>query len=216
MVKVVKTEFSHLDKVAVCHAKAFPNALATALGKKYLKVMLSWYLSTSKTFLFHLESDGNVVGYCGSIISDGTLGTGSSSGMAQHSFSAAVKALLIRPWVFFHPEILAKWSLLFRNLLMKLGLRKKRHFTKEQSVLMSQDPHVGLVVIGVDPSFHGKGYGSLLLKEFERSAKVDYGIHKLQLSVKADNAKAIRAYQNNGWLTKGGNAPSLTMYKFMD
>jgi GNAT superfamily N-acetyltransferase len=136
--------------------------------------------------------------------------------MAQHSFSAAVKAILFRPWVLLHPEILAKWPLLFRNLLMKLGLRKKRHFTREQSILMSQDPYVGLVVIGVDPYFHGKGYGSLLLKEFERIAKVDYGIHKLQLSVKADNTKAIRAYQNNGWLIKGSNAPSLTMYKFMD
>jgi ribosomal protein S18 acetylase RimI-like enzyme len=216
MVEIVKTELFHLDKVARCHTKAFPKALATALGNKYLKVMLSWYLSTSKTFLFHLECDGAIVGYCGSIISDGTLGTGSSSGMAQHSFSAAVKALLIRPWVLLHPEILAKWPLLFRNLLMKLGLKKKRHFTKQQSIIMSQDPHVGLVVIGVDPKFHGKGYGSILLKEFERIAMIDYGIHKLQLSVKADNSKAIRAYQKNGWIINGENVNTLTMFKFMD
>jgi hypothetical protein len=142
MVIIVKTEYFHLHNVAQCHAKSFPKSLATALGKKYLKVMLSWYLSTSKTFLFHLDCDGAIVGYCGSIISDGTLGTGSASGMAQHTFWSAIWAFTTHPWVFFHPELPAKWPVIRKNILVRLGLKSKNHFTKEQQKKATKVPTI--------------------------------------------------------------------------
>ncbi len=209
MDKIKSTLPSDLSALARCHLAAFPESLATALGQRYCFRMLSWYLSTDKTFLFHIEDEqGRCAGYCGGMISDGSLGTGSASGMAQHTFKAALWAFATHPWVFFHPEVRAKWPLLWKNLLMKLGLRKKVHFSPEQAQRMAKDPHAGLVVIGVDPAFQGKGYGSLLLKEFERRALEDYGIRKLQLTVLADNAQAIRAYERNGWVrgeVKGGS-----------
>lgn len=58
---------------------------------------------------------------------------------------------------------------------------------------------MGLVVIGVKNNFHGKGYGSILLQEFERIARQDGGIKRIQLSVRASNKKAIKSYLRNGW-----------------
>jgi ribosomal protein S18 acetylase RimI-like enzyme len=72
---------------------------------------------------------------------------------------------------------------------------------------------VGLVVIGVDPKYHGNGFGSLLLKEFERLAIEEYGINNLQLTVLANNAQAIRAYEKNGWQKGAQNGNSLNMHK---
>lgn len=211
---IINTLHSHLPQLARCHSAAFPKSLATALGNRYLAKMLSWYLSSDKTFLFHVEDDkGHCAGYCGSIVSDGILGTGSASGMAQYTFKHAIWAFLTHPWVLFHPEVRAKWPLLWKNILMKLGVRKKVHFSKEQKTAMAKDPHVGLVVIGVDPKYQGKGFGSLLLKEFERRAVEDYGIRKLQLSVLADNAQAILAYERNGWVKGKLEGKSLSMYK---
>lgn len=203
-----------LPAIARCHRAAFPGALASALGQRYVAEMLSWYLSTDKTFLFHLEVDGICAGYCGGMISDGTLATGSASGMAQHSFGAAVHAFLLRPWVLFHKEVRAKYPLLWRNLLMKLGLRAKVH-APAQKAKQRKDPHAGLVVIGVDPAFQGKGYGSVLLKEFERRVVEDYGVHKLQLTVLANNVQAIRAYERNGWMRGIVQGRSLGMEKFV-
>ncbi len=208
------TTLNDLPAIARCHCAAFPGALASALGRRYVAHMLSWYLSSDKTFIFHLENEqGLCAGYCGGIVSDGTLGTGSASGMAQHSFKAAVWAFVTHPWVLFHPEVRAKWPLLWRNLLMKIGLRPKAHFNAAQQANRAQDPQVGLVVIGVDPAFQGKGYGSVLLREFERRATEIYGIRKLQLSVLADNLPAIRAYERNGWVKTELQGRSLGMVK---
>jgi len=176
--------------------------------------MLSWYLCSEKTFLFYLEIEGVCAGYCGGMVRDGEMKTGSASGMAQHSFNAAVRAFLLRPWVLFHPEVRAKYPLLLRNVLMKLGLRSKVHAPQQQEK-QRQDPQAGLVVIGLDPAFQGKGYGSLLLREFERRVVEDYGIHKLQLTVLANNVQAIRAYERNGWMRGIVQGRSLGMEKFV-
>lgn len=214
MEKITSTLPSNLPSLARCHRAAFLRALATALGQRYVIRMLSWYLSSDKTFIFHIEDEkGRCAGYCGGIVSDGSLGTGSASGMAQHTFYAAIWAFMTHPWVLFHPEVRAKWPILWRNILMKLGLRRRVHFSPEQKAQMAKTPQVGLVVIGVDPAYQGKGYGSLLLKEFERRAVEDYGIRKLQLTVLADNAQAIRAYERNGWVRGEVQGKSLGMYK---
>lgn len=210
---VQSTEYFELSDLARCHRAAFPHSLATALGRRYVTRMLSWYLSGSKTFLFHVKDEnGHIAGYCGGMVSDGTLPTGSASGMAQHSFYAALWAFATHPWVLWHPEVRAKWPLLKKNVCSRLGLRKKKDITPEQSKKMRAAPRVGLVVIGVDPACQGKGYGSLLLQEFERRAVTDYGIHQLQLTVLASNSTAIRAYERNGWIRgqQAGNSLQMT------
>ncbi|GCD77336.1 hypothetical protein JCM31826_08180 [Thermaurantimonas aggregans] len=217
MEKIVDSTKKDLKNIAKCHISSFPKALSSALGKKYVSHMLSWYLSSDKTFLFHIEDEqGNCAGYCGGIVSDGTLATGSASGMAQYTFKAAITAFLTHPWVLFHPEIRAKWPLLWKNIKMKIGLAPKVHFNQDQKKKMAQDPQVGLVVIGVDPRYQGKGYGSLLLKEFERRAVEIYGIKKLQLSVLASNHKAIKAYERNGWKFDKQNGKSVSMIKILE
>lgn len=211
-VEFITTLKVQLPQLAVCHIHAFPESLSASMGNTYVTKMLDWYLSTDKTFLFHLEEDGRCVGYCGGMINDGTLPTGSASGMAQYSFREAIRAFLLRPWLVFHPEVRKKYSFIRRNLLMKLGLKKKKQRSQSMQVALEREPQVGLVVIGVDPAYQGKGYGSLLLQEFERRA-LQYGIKKLQLSVKADNNQAIRAYQRNGWYPGEQQGESLSMYK---
>ncbi len=159
------------------------------------------------------DEQGRCVGYCGGIISDGSLGTGSASGMAQHTFWYAIWAFINRPRVLFHPEVRSKWPVLWKNILMKLGLYRRVHFSDHQKELMARDPMVGLVVIGVDPAYQGKGFGSLLLQEFERRAVEEYRIRRLQLTVHTDNAQAIRAYERNGWVISRAQGESTSMVK---
>jgi ribosomal protein S18 acetylase RimI-like enzyme len=48
------------------------------------------------------------------------------------------------------------------------------------------------------PACHGRGYGSLLLRHCERAAR-EAGARRLILAVNKHNAKAIAAYQRNGF-----------------
>lgn len=207
----VSSTHSDLDKIAKCHRAAFPESFSSKLGPKYVIQMLSWYLDSGSSFLFHLENQNEVVGYCGSIVTDGTLSTGAASGMTQHSFGTAVKALILKPWLLFHPEIKKRYKFIWRNIKTKLGLYKPKR-TKEDIKKIQQEPFVGLVVIGANPKYQGKGYGSKILQEFEIRAK-KYNVTKLQLTVKRTNEKAIKAYTRNGWQRGKTSGDSLSMFK---
>lgn len=202
----------HKDLVAIakCHQKTFPDALTSKMGVRYLSRIFSWYLSTDKAFLFFLRDNDQVVGYAGGMLVDGTLAHGSASSLTQHTFNDAIKALLIRPWLLLHRDFISRYTLFTRNIVTRL-LNKFRK-TEIRSAAAPKEPHVGLVVIGVDPKFQGKGYGTMLLQEFERQT-VQYGFKKMTLSVNANNIQAIRSYSRNGWVATKVEGTSTQMEK---
>ena len=210
---IINSKISDLEKIAVCHISAFPDSLSSKMGLRYLKKMIEWYLADEKRFLFHIEENGKCAGYCGGMIHDGTQTSGSASGMIQYSFNEAVMSILLRPWLLFHKEIISKYSLITKNI-------NKRFKNKKTTIVIDQrkkasviiEPSVGLVVIGVSSEFQGKGYGSLLLQEFENRAK-EMNYKLINLTVRNDNTQAIKAYERNGWIRSKLSGNSLEMYK---
>jgi ribosomal protein S18 acetylase RimI-like enzyme len=93
-----------------------------------------------------------------------------------------------------------------------MKIRVKKGISKTQTTQEHFQTFWGLVVIGVHPDCHGKGYGSALLQEFERLARTDK-VEKISLSVKRDNTKAINSYISNGWKVKCINLDSLNLFK---
>ncbi|HEX8334603.1 MAG TPA: GNAT family N-acetyltransferase [Segetibacter sp.] len=174
----------------------FPASLATKLGKKYVFKTLDWFLSSPQRFLFHIEEDNKVIGYCGGFIPS-KPGDGSSSGMLQHAFNEAVKGLILKPWLLFHNEVVPHYPFIWRNIKRKLTGR----ITPAQTATKKTVPfkqYVGLVVIGVLPSKRGTGVAQQLMAEFENKSR-QLNHNELVLSVKKDNNRAIKAYNNYGW-----------------
>jgi len=196
-----------LKDISICHQRAFPDSLSSKLGHDYVETMLGWYLSTDNTFLFCVDEGNQCVGYCGGMVKT-IWGVGSASSMAQFSFNAAVKSFLVRPWLVFHKEIRAKFPFIVRNVVNRF-IRKKKNLGDATVVF---EPYVGLVVIGVDPAFQGKGFGAMMLQEFERQT-LQYGFKKMILTVKTDNQKAIRSYSRNGWFASRAVGKSTLMEK---
>lgn len=201
-----------LMKIAYCHISAFPDSLSSKMGLKYLTKMIDWYLSDEKRFLFHIEEDGKCIGYCGGMINDGTQTTGSASGMIQHSFNDAAKAILLRPWLLFHKELFEKYSLIIKNVKRKFFPKSNRSAIQKSASKKNSEAVTGLVVIGVAKGFQGKGYGSMLLKEFEKKTE-GFGIRKMALTVRGDNLQAIKSYELNGWKKGKLEGNSLEMTK---
>ena len=196
------THISDLPSIAKCHISAFPNSVTSLLGIPFVSRMLGWYLSAPNKFLFWIEEDGKCIGYCGGYVLDGTDAYGSASGMTQFGFSTAIKIMLRKPWLFFHPEIRARYPFILTNIKRRL---KKMIGLNEKPIKLTPTLHsefagtpAGLVVIGVDPSYHKKGIGSLLQQEFERIA-IEKGADYMQLSVRKENTQAISSYKRNGW-----------------
>jgi ribosomal protein S18 acetylase RimI-like enzyme len=207
-----KAKVEDLKIIASCHQKAFPKSLSSAMGAAYLIKMLEWYLMDERAFLFYIGEDNKCVGYCGGLKHDCKTQFGSASSMIQHSFNAAVKAMLIHPWLFFHPEFISKYRLTLKNIGKRIKGSNKTSGAKGSPVKIQTEPHAGLIVIGVDPTYQGKGYGSKLLQEFERISK-EMGFHKLMLTVKSKNAQAIKSYQRNWWYIVNDDGKSVAMNK---
>jgi ribosomal protein S18 acetylase RimI-like enzyme len=203
-------QHTDLKRIAKCHYKVFPRSLTTRMGVPYLEKIFSWYLSTDKAFLFFVEAEGKVAGYAGGMIVDGTLAHGSASSLTQHTFNDSIKALLARPWLFFHPEFVSRYALFTRNIFTRI--RNKFQSIEVRSAVKPVEPYAGLVVIGVDPAFQGKGYGSAILTEFEKRT-IHYGLKRMLLTVNVNNEKAIKSYTRNGWHTISTKHKSVSMEK---
>jgi ribosomal protein S18 acetylase RimI-like enzyme len=200
-----------LPDIAVCHIACFPTSLSTKLGKTYVEKTLEWFLVNPNRFLFHVEQNGKVVGYCGGFVPV-KPGDGSSSGMLQYAFNEAVKGLLKNPFLLLHSEVRSQYKFIWLNIKRRLtGKLIPMQKATEQVAPMS---HVGLVVIGVHPAFRGKGIAQQLMKEFEDRAR-SYKKNELILSVKTGNSTAINAYKKAGWTTKQQQEKTFVMHKLI-
>jgi ribosomal protein S18 acetylase RimI-like enzyme len=213
--RVETTKINHISSIVDCHEDAFPDALSTKQGRKFISKMLEWYIVSNRGVLFHIyDNDNQIVGYCGGIITKEPGLLGAVSSISQYAFQDFIKSYIARPWLLFHKENLRRYPYIIKNLLIRLGIKSKR---KKVSAIEKSEfkAFMGLVVIGVRKQHHGKGFGSLLLQEFERLAKSDKNIHKIQLTVKSTNHKAIKSYLNNGWLLTQENLISKQFSKIL-
>lgn len=177
----------------------------------YIRKSFEWFLAKDNCFLFYVIKDGAVVGYCGGFIPQ-YIGDGSTSGIMQYTMREATLGILQHPWLLFHREVTAMYPLIFKNIrkkIVKQGANKK-----PAEPVAAFDKRVGLVVIGVHPAHRGLGVFQMLMQEFEKRA-LSYNIHKLVLSVKKTNKRAISAYLKQGWFIAAEGESTLEMYKHL-
>ena len=209
--RIEKTNLEDLNLLQICHKNAFPNSLSAKLGSKFRIKMLEWYVVNDRGELFHIKENDNIIGYCGGVKTKRTGLDGAASNITQYAFRVFVYSFLKRPWLIFHKEARKKISLVKRNILIKLRLKKLNiEHSKDNSIKFK--PFWGLVVIGVPPNSQGKGLGSLLLQHFEILARQDE-VSFISLTVLKKNAQAIIAYQKNNWITVEENGISIRMEK---
>jgi ribosomal protein S18 acetylase RimI-like enzyme len=210
----VDSKSSDLDKIARIHVKTFSDSLSSRLGFKYCRKMISWYLEDERGELFHLVESGEILGYCGGLSITVPGKHGSATSVTQFSFKELITSFIFRPWLVFHPEIRKRLPFIWKNLKLRLGLSRMNKQKKITDTVKPFVPSMGLVVIGVLPECQGKGYGSVILKEFERRAR-EKGFKQINLSVKKENEQAIAAYMKNGWLISSTGEEELSMHKIL-
>lgn len=197
MTKVEISTLKDIEDIAVCHRSAFPQSLASKQGRKFVSKMLEWYIVSDRGILFHLRDAGKVVGYVGAIYVPKPGLIGAASSITQYAFNNFVFSILIRPWLFFHPDVLRRAGFIVKNLSAKLGLKKDLGSLKSDSEDFRK--HLGLVVIGVERTMQGKGVGTRLMNFLAQMAHEDFQVRRLLLTVAKSNAKALKSYQSNGW-----------------
>lgn len=209
--QIVNSSKQDLHAIAKCHEQCFKDSLSCKLGINYIKKTFEWFLIKPNRFLFHIEKEGEIIGYCGGFIPQ-YVGDGSTSGMMQYAMQQAITGALLHPWLLFNKEVIALYPLILKNIKRKL-------LGKQQGAALVTpvdrfDKRLGLVVIGVHPSHRGAGVFPLLMSEFEAKAHT-FNINRLILSVKKDNARALKAYYRQGWFIIKEHEQTLEMCKHL-
>jgi ribosomal protein S18 acetylase RimI-like enzyme len=200
-----------INIVALCHLKCFPTSFASKLGLVYVSKSFEWFLKDENNrFLLHLECDAKIVGYCAGFRSS-YPGEGSTSGMLQYAMPEAIKGIIRKPYLLFHPELIKRYPLIFKNIRRRIFKTKKNIPVINQNCNESK---IGLVVIGVLPEYRGKGCFELLMQRFEEECK-KRNADKMILSVKAANARAVAAYKKVGWETSSQTKNGVEMFKMV-
>ena len=211
MYKIRATLPSQIDEITICHLQCFPRSFSSKLGLRYVTKSLEWFFEDENNrFLFHIEYNRKIVGYCGGFQSL-REGDGSTSGMLQYAMPEAIKGIIRKPYLLFHFELIRRYPLIFKNV-------KRRIFKNQKNVPVSNDnfnvPKIGLVVIGVLPEYRGKGCFELLMQRFEEECK-KRNVEKMILSVKASNARAMGAYLKAGWQIACQTKKGVEMFKMV-
>ena len=212
---ISRAELVDIPGIVTCHMEAFPNSFTTLLGRRYLIKNYEWYFSSKDTFIIVARNQSHeILGYAGCLLVDKNSKYGSSSSMMQFTYREAIRALLMRPWLLLHPQILQNYKLLWKNLKIKLGLMK---FTIKEtsSIAVPFVSSLGLVVIGTTLIARGIGVGTALLRAFEEEARL-MGVAKMHLSVRQRNQSAITAYKKNGWVIEKEHGKNYNMYRNLD
>lgn len=201
--KVIKTTLSDISAVAQSHILAFPNSVSSQMGLGFCKKMLEWFVLNDRGVLFHAENEKDVVGYVSLIIKTASGQPGSFSTISQYAFKSVLISLLIKPWLLFHPMFRSKYKTIKRIVLSKVHFCKKNELQERinrapKNEINVFQPQIGIVGIGVNPQYQGKGYGSALIRQCIAYCKAN-GFTTIDLSVHHDNSQAIAAYKRNGF-----------------
>lgn len=211
MFTVINAQRQNLPDIAKCHMLCFEKSLATKLGKLYVQKTLEWFLVNENRFLFFVTKDGRVAGYCGGFMPV-KPGDGSSSGMLQYAFKEAIRGVAKHPLLLFHPEVLQNFPFLWMNIKRKITGKAKPVKPVHNTKPFNQ--YAGLVVIGVHPDFRGTGVAQQMMAMFETKT-LELNQKEMVLSVKKDNARAIKTYSNFGWRIREEHEKTFVMNKFI-
>ncbi|HEX2205772.1 MAG TPA: GNAT family N-acetyltransferase [Longimicrobium sp.] len=174
-----------LARVAEVHRAAFPGSALTALGGDAPRRYYAWLLAgPHDAHPRGAFAEGRLVGFCFGGVYRGAL-TGYVRGNAPY---LALRALL-------RPRLLLGGA--FRKaaaLGARLLVRTPRRTPPPGGWL----PSFGILSIAVHPEARGTGAARALMDDAEAEAR-RRGFGVMHLSVRPENARAVRFYEKCGW-----------------
>lgn len=209
--QIRKSETKHLKALAEVYRDAFPDSLYVRFGTKYCMQMLNWFLSRENS-LFHIEIEGEIAGFYGTMLYDRSGIPGSTSSIIRFTAKEALRSVLRNPLRLLDPKILQHSGLIFNNLWIKI---KEKLFGRKKAIHQPDSaipftPYLSLVAIGVHSRYQNKGLGKALLRHLIALGK-ELNVAKIRLTVRAENAQAIAAYKSCGFFEDGAHDKSIGM-----
>lgn len=191
--------------VARAHAAAFPDYFLTHLGDGFLQLFYAEFVDNPAHPGFVAKVDGRVVGF--------VVGTLQPEALYKDFYRRNFVRLIgiVAERVATDAYVRHHISARMQHVLLAARSYVLRNDAPAQA---SGEDHGGahLLSIGLLPDARGLGIGEGLMSVFERRVQAD-GAHKVLLSVRADNPRAIAFYQKCGWRKERMSEASIVFAK---
>lgn len=204
--KIVIANKEMLSEISKIYISSFPNLLSSKLGILFVEKNLEWFINNKNAQILLLLVSGKIEGFA-CVTKNRDKNIGAATSMFKNSYLIAIKLIIFKPWLIFHPFFLKKLKFVLRKLFIFLKIIKPR-----KSVFNEFEDHVGITVIGVNKNSQSKGYGKKIIQAVEVFAKSN-NFKLLKLTVFENNLGAINFYKNNGWYIDKKTKDQLLMQK---
>jgi GNAT superfamily N-acetyltransferase len=169
--RITFANLDDVDALVALHLKCFSDEdhIAVMFGEDFIRTAYKWFVTDSKTFVLvaKAKQGDNLIGF--TTLSEG----GYNVPMLLAAKWCALRGLLRRPWLIFHPELLLR---LFRMIFPS---RKHRLGGKFAQIAFT----------GVESKFRGMGISKALKRESIRVCR-ERGMQALITGVKRENVRA--------------------------
>jgi ribosomal protein S18 acetylase RimI-like enzyme len=187
-----------LDALGAIHRLAFTDSLASALGIGYLRLYYHWFIESPRAVSFVAERDGAIIGF--------VVGTDNARIYYDELYGARRPAMMraMILGIVTHPAAilrLARMVGLVREIARRQIARRLKKRPAPSAQNMPPAPprqNATLVSIAIHPDAQGSGASTPLMRAFV-DACAARAVPVIHLSVRADNARAIRFYEREGW-----------------
>lgn len=170
------------DAIADVHLAAYGGRLLTEFGRYTVaRYYCSHLEGVHAAGAIGIEREGELIGFCVMVkFTD-------LKPFLFKNFAALFYAILRRPSLALRAETGRRSRAILQSILgLASGSREEPGVTR-------------ILSIAVHPAYQNKGYGRQLLQEAARMAAAN-GNHKLALTVHAENTRAIKIYERDGWI----------------
>lgn len=185
---------AQLPDVVALHTRAFPDAALTALGPEALRRYYRWLLDGPHDAALVGAWRGGLVGFCAAGVFRGAM-----SGFLRANRGYLAARIALHPRLVLDPRIRDRIA-----AGLKITLRFSRRVRRAPAGPPAA-PAFGVLAIATDPALRGAGVGRALMQEAEGRAR-RAGHRRMTLTVHPDNARAVRFYEQLGWIRAGGEA----------
>jgi len=182
--------------VVALHTRAFPDAALTAFGAEALRRYYRWLLDGPHDAALVGAWQDALVGFCAAGVFRGAM-----SGFLRAHRGYLAARILRHPGLALNPLIRDRIATALKITLRFSRLARRAPAAAEQAA--APRPSFGVLSIATDPRVRGAGVGRALMHEAEARAR-RLGHARMTLTVHPDNTRAVRFYEQLGWVCARG------------
>lgn len=196
-IRIGELSVANLPEIVAVHVQSFPLSATTSLGPEAVRRYYEWqFIGPHRAHYLGAWVDDQLGGFCFCGKFRGAMG-----GFLARNKWFLTRRVLLHPWLLASSEVRSAVVTAIRRL------SQPAQPTAPPVPQSPAQPRFGILAIAVAPRWRRLGLGGELVRVAESIARRE-GFEAMGLSVRPENASALKFYAALGWVALGDDGES--------